>query len=1202
MELQPHYNSTRSHPPMDGQALSSDTAHARLIDKLSRKLEKSHQRILQQNQIHTKSSFLTRYALAITCYLTALILLVFFIVFQTRSTGSHQWIYPNSLLFECLLLVFFTTLSFYITRRNDRFKAHSTLTKLRHLLEHLKSAPSPPSLHTMNSGSNSFGTDFKIPISGTVSCYRVIRDGRDRVLPACLLVKGDVVQMTSGEVAPARCQVRYQNTHVLEYGQVLTREFISGVHHAKNLAVSDASSWIPNTGHSSNSISHQAQSSLERLEFQLLDTPALHAIDTALSTLRPPTLLSQQRRRITHFLVHFIIALLCISLLFSIIHIALTPQPTQSQTWFTHIPLAQYCTLLALIPLPLSLPLFPWTLLQTYATTKLLILWDALQKSEEPFDDEAEVDEFDEEAPAPIKRVDVREMEVGRRVLGALFGRVFRVLGFGSGGENSGHHENSNPNVSTFSSLETSADVDLLELLSSVTVICAVDREATLTSSFPLVEQLLFYAPSGSNGMGTSGNSGKVVERNVSGQSAQSQGLQQGQQDASKETGYVKLESHDEQKLHTPVSTTEPSPDASPPPQQTQLQPQQSTATTSVPLVEPVILDVCEDPSLLSTTTHIEITNTNSANVGNGNGTGFMFEDKDWQTHLASLKPFGLNLLTNTDCEFSQLQPPPAPNLPAASNDPNGTTATVNTWATRREYHCKRRQLGKYTTLVPARQRCMCGMALGMGFTGDVHKLSRKFERGACILVMLDGNISSGSSKEQPSIEFQILQDPSVRAATGGSTSNLLVFASGHVRHLLSFCLDLWTGSDLVPIDAGIRKKVLDLYQNAEVNDAYCIAYSYSPLAVDEEMKRLLMQKNRIIIVQDTGLDKSDTTSASTSAKAAQSTGSEDVDSVKILKALKSQIFLCMAAYNYVPKEDVKEFIEDLKIGGIRFVYFSGTPERESKAFAERLGLETDWNSCILLSSSDTSHAGYLEEHDIKAKLPRGIENVRPHLKNVDDIPLHVSLFADCNPSSIAEMIRIFQENGEVVLCVGNSLNLNNAQSFAAADISVTIDALPMRTPNKKLTKLGCASAFISLPTALSMPAETSPYALNQIIREARTIVIHMTQAFAFLVGCMMAVSLIVTLNTCFFLPPIFTGFDILWISLVILPPLGLSFLFSPPPATDVMKLMPLKNKDHLHDLNRFVGYFFGRFFLIIVLTILVHGMYDFSFTSCTSY
>lgn len=93
--------------------------------------------------------------------------------------------------------------------------------------------------------------------------------------------------------------------------------------------------------------------------------------------------------------------------------------------------------------------------------------------------------------------------------------------------------------------------------------------------------------------------------------------------------------------------------------------------------------------------------------------------------------------------------------------------------------------------------------------------------------------------------------------------------------------------------------------------------------------------------------------------------------------------------------------------------------------------METDWNSCILLSSPDENDTGYLEDHDIKAKLPRGIENIRHHLLNVDDIPLQVSLFADCKPYAVEEMIKIFQEEGESVCCTGSALHYVNTKAFS---------------------------------------------------------------------------------------------------------------------------------------------------------------------------
>lgn len=156
-------------------------------------------------------------------------------------------------------------------------------------------------------------------------------------------------------------------------------------------------------------------------------------------------------------------------------------------------------------------------------------------------------------------------------------------------------------------------------------------------------------------------------------------------------------------------------------------------------------------------------------------------------------------------------------------------------------------------------------------------------------------------------------------------------------------------------------------------------------------------------------------------------------------EVVKGQIFLGMTAMCHQPKQNVVDFIEDLGLAGIRFVYFSTTAERESKAFAERLGLETDWNSCILLSNPDDENCGngYLQTHDIKAQLPRGIDEIRPHLEDVDDIPLHVSLFAECTPRAMKEMIRIFQENGEVVCCIGNALNTKNTESFALVSMEI---------------------------------------------------------------------------------------------------------------------------------------------------------------------
>ena len=61
-----------------------------------------------------------------------------------------------------------------------------------------------------------------------------------------------------------------------------------------------------------------------------------------------------------------------------------------------------------------------------------------------------------------------------------------------------------------------------------------------------------------------------------------------------------------------------------------------------------------------------------------------------------------------------------------------------------------------------------------------------------------------------------------------------------------------------------------------------------------------------------------------------------------------------------------------------------------------------------------------------RAQLPKGIENIRPHLETMDNVPLLVSLFTDCTPQNTKEMIVIMQDYGEVVCVMGSAANFNN--------------------------------------------------------------------------------------------------------------------------------------------------------------------------------
>lgn len=97
--------------------------------------------------------------------------------------------------------------------------------------------------------------------------------------------------------------------------------------------------------------------------------------------------------------------------------------------------------------------------------------------------------------------------------------------------------------------------------------------------------------------------------------------------------------------------------------------------------------------------------------------------------------------------------------------------------------------------------------------------------------------------------------------------------------------------------------------------------------------------------------------------------------------------------------------------------------------------------SCLTDSTEDQSVAVKFDMSN-RAKLPRGIENIIPHLENVDNVPLLVSLFTDCSAEATKEMLKIMQSYGEVVVCLGSSANSTNVEIFLQADLSIGIEPL----------------------------------------------------------------------------------------------------------------------------------------------------------------
>ena len=77
------------------------------------------------------------------------------------------------------------------------------------------------------------------------------------------------------------------------------------------------------------------------------------------------------------------------------------------------------------------------------------------------------------------------------------------------------------------------------------------------------------------------------------------------------------------------------------------------------------------------------------------------------------------------------------------------------------------------------------------------------------------------------------------------------------------------------------------------------------------------------------------------------------------------------------------------------------------------MGIDVGWNCAISLRPLDEGEEADAHrmpsnyaDWDVNARLPHGIENVKKHLAEVDNVPLLVSLYTDATKHNTAEMVR----------------------------------------------------------------------------------------------------------------------------------------------------------------------------------------------------
>ena len=600
------------------------------------------------------------------------------------------------------------------------------------------------------------------------------------------------------------------------------------------------------------------------------------------------------------------------------------------------------------------------------------------------------------------------------------------------------------------------------------------------------------------------------------------------------------------------------------------------------------------------------------------NQSGLGFDDLNWESFLGSLKPIGINTLATSHCV----------------RDPYS-------WSPE---HCS-----EYVRSNLCKTNCVCplGVLIGVGeylqsnFTNvgllfGVSDVSECEEKISTLVRRPPASLLT-ENFIQPHLLSSILMDK--------NTGNYLIMSRGSGELVAACCSDFWDGKDLQPM-TNIERGEIEVFYRRRHLTSYCVTLAYNPL-VDFDLSSLL-EKRIGLYIPKSKIQANNYSSTPVFGEGARSSVVAAFSGEQLFSNLIcNQVFLGIVSLQFQPRADIVHLIEDLESTGIRFVYFTNENEFRGKVFAEKLGLEAGWNCHISLApgsedeeatpdsgdeqelgSRSTSTSSSLNsvinafQSYIRAKLPKGVRNIRPHLNNVDNVPLLVPLFTDCTVDAIREMIEIMQENGEVVMCLGNAWNPGNLSIFAQADVSLSIipeSASLQCCQEAGSNNDGTLSTSVSdnnfgnppQPTDPRFPTWPNPLemasylntALCQLcvhrqsnvrildsVTQSRHIINCIRHGLLFGLAETLSISILMLAATIFFLPPPLSGGHIFMFLLFSIPLVSLSFLSSAfDPAIKTM--MPSRKRKVLNE--KFLGiiHFCVTFLPSVLVSLLLFGL-----------
>ncbi|PAV68175.1 hypothetical protein WR25_19341 isoform K [Diploscapter pachys] len=548
------------------------------------------------------------------------------------------------------------------------------------------------------------------------------------------------------------------------------------------------------------------------------------------------------------------------------------------------------------------------------------------------------------------------------------------------------------------------------------------------------------------------------------------------------------------------------------------------------------------------------------------------FDESSWALHLPSLLPMAYNMVLNScahNSDFARF----LDHLSVVADSVPRTIATAN-------------------------RRCMCQLPIRIGFLqspgGSPIPAALKNDgvtMGVYARQPGDPPVS-GIVKHRTPLEMAFC---TVQMDEHSLHSHLS--SQGTAKLILDACTHFWSGEKVMPLTVKERRLSIDFHRRHSMT-GHCLALAYRPVfgQIDQgligkyiELPLLgtLSSSETVHLVHSQSTDDLLQQNGINPAKVV--TNSQDF----INDVFTGQILCGLVALQYEAMPWATKLVELLDNACVRPVFFSKENELRSRVFAEKLGLEAGWN-CHITLAEDEDKAGkrkipameifscstkskisklngrfaksdaLLANLDLesfarnsptrrqslltsdedkvapipnKAQLPTGIDEVRPHLEAVDNVPLLVGLFTDCNTTSTLEMITIMQDYKEVVACIGSSLNSFNTQIHRKANLSISVDPLQCSSckHEKAAINLSLKGSLSAISVASRLTQMSTDMHLNQmqclklpaIIGCARHRMASVRASLLFLLFASTLFSLTVVLSSLFFLPIIFTELQV---------------------------------------------------------------------------